>query len=394
MPKITRLPDGTYETRISVIDPRTGKRHQPRVRARSKRDLERQIAEARVTIQRGEYIEPDRTPIRQWLDTWLEGYHPRSDASYRNRSDAVRFLKDDPIADLLLGRIQPIDVQRFVNRLSAKYAPSTVRAHYAPLKMALQSAYDLQIIPELPLRGVKIPPRTFDPRDTWDAEQVRTFIATAGKHALGSAFVLSVVLGLRIGELVGLRPTDLEWQDGRLVGCTVSRTLSHNRDSGMSVADMPKTSSSRRRLLFPRQCIDAVNHRLGHIEPLQRRLGELWDDDNALWGRDDGSHWQSNSTLRYAYYRIVADLGLPRIRPHDLRHTAATNMIWAGVPIPTVSKILGHSSPEVTMRVYAHVIAIMEDQAVRTIEDFYTPKIETSVPEKHHHESELLISRV
>lgn len=394
MPKITRLPDGTYETRISVIDPRTGKRHQPRVRARSKRELERQIAEQRVTIQRGEYIEPDRTPIRDWVDEWLTSYHPPSDASYRIRSDAVRFLKDDPIADLLLGRVQPIDVQKFVNRLSSRYAPSTVRSHYAPLKMALQAAYDLRVIAESPLRGVKIPPRTFDPRDTWDAEQVQAFIAAAARDAYGSAFVLSVVLGLRIGELVGFRRSDLEWQGGHLVGCTVSRTLSHQRDSGMSVADMPKSSSSRRRLLFPRQCVDAVTHRLACIEPLRRDLGDLWDDDDALWGRDDGSHWQSNSTLRFNYYRIVDDLGLPRIRPHDLRHTAATNMIWAGVPIPTVSRILGHSSPEVTMRIYAHVIAVMEDQAVRTIEDFYTPKKRASVPEKHQHDREPLVFRV
>lgn len=391
MPRITRLPDGTYETRISVIDPRTGKRHQPRVRARSKRELEKAIAEQRVTIQRGEYIEPDRTPIRDWLDTWLESYHPPSDATLQNRTDAIEKIKTDRIADVLLGRVQPIDVQTFVNRLSATLEPSTVRSRYAPLKMALQSAYDLKVIRDSPLVGVVVPPRTYEPRQTWDAAQVRQFIDATTIHPLGSAFVLSVVLGARMGELTAFRRSDLEWDGDTLRGCTIKRTLSRQRGGGMHIADVPKSSSGHRRLLLPWQCRDAIQHRLDELALPRQEMGDLWDDDDALWGRDDGSHWQSNSTLTRAYDAIIEHSGLPRIRPHDLRHTAATNMIWAGVPIPTVSKILGHSSPEVTMRIYAHVIAVMEEQAVQTIEGFYNPIDNPSVPASHQQERDRLV---
>lgn len=377
MPKINRLPDGTYETRISVIDPRTGKRHQPRIRARSKRELDNAIARARAEILERGRVEPNRTPIRDWLDTWLASYHPRSASTYQSRADAVEKIKTDPIADVLLGRVQPIDIQAYVNRLSATLEPSSVRGRYAPLQMALQSAHDLRVIPESPVRGVVLPPRISEPRQTWDAAQVRQFIAATTIHPLGSAFVLAVVLGVRMGELTAFRRSDLEWHRGVLRGCTISRTLSRQTGGGMRVADVPKSSAGHRRLLLPQQCVDAIERRLDVLEPLRDALGDLWDDDDALWGRDDGSHWQSNSTLTRAYDEIVEHAGLPRIRPHDLRHTAATNMIWAGIPLPTVSKILGHATPAVTLSTYAHVIATMEGQAVQAIEAFYG----ASVPE-------------
>lgn len=368
MPRITKLPDGTYETRISVIDPRTGKRHQPRVRARSKRELEKAIAEARVTIQRGEYIEPDRTSLGDWLDVWLVGYQPRAGSTWQARADAIEIIKQDRIATLRLSSVQPVDVQAFVNRMSAEMSPATVRGRFAPLQMALTNALELRVIRDSPLLGVRLPAVTSSSRETWGAEQVRRFIAGTTTHPLGSALVISVMLGVRIGELTALRWPDVDLERATL---SISRTLARRRGGGMEVAETPKSAHGRRKLLLPHQCVDALQRRQREQSADRMALGTLWSDDDAVYGKHDGSYRYSNSALQRAFYAVSEHCDLPRIRPHDMRHTAATNMIWAGVPIPTVSRILGHSSPAITMRVYAHVIAQMEAEAVQTIEAFY-----------------------
>jgi len=91
-----------------------------------------------------------------------------------------------------------------------------------------------------------------------------------------------------------------------------------------------------------------------------------------VFGDGTGRNYRTTSALWREFRRISASVpGLPAIRPHDLRHTAATHMIRAGVPIPTVSRILGHANPSITMRVYAWVLDSMEQQAVETIGSLY-----------------------
>ena len=105
-----------------------------------------------------------------------------------------------------------------------------------------------------------------------------------------------------------------------------------------------------------------------------RRLtaGELWQDTGAVFDANCGEHWFRITWLFTRFCRLRSRLELPAtLRQHDLRHTAATYMLRQGIPIPTVSKILGHSNPAVTMRVYAHVLDDRELAASDLIDAMY-----------------------
>lgn len=371
MPKITRLPDGTYETRISVIDPRTGKRHQPRVRARSKRELEREIAEARVTIQRGELMATDQTLFRDWCAEWLKTYHPPASSSVRNRRICLKRIQDHEIADIRLGRLTTHDIQLFMNDLqSEKLSANYIRQIREVLSMVLDYTVDVaKVIPASPMRGVTatgIPPATMH---VWDKPEVQKFLVACEKRRFTAAWTLAVVLALRIGEIVALRWPEVNLKTGRI---TICRTISRDENGHRYIKDGVKSPTGRRTLILPPQCLSALIAHKADSDMRRKALGDLWSDDDAVFDDNTGAYLTSDAPLRREYERICASVkDLPRIRPHDLRHTAATAMLRAGIPIQTVSQILGHANAHITLKVYAWVLDAMAEEAAVTIGTMY-----------------------
>lgn len=388
MPKITRLPDGTYETRISVIDPRTGKRHQPRVRARSKRELDKAIARERATILAGEYRPPDQTTLRELLETWLAAYKPRTESTWRQRADAVRKISQDKIADIRLSALETRDIQDYIDRLGAEYTAVSIHERVSPIRAALRRAHRVKTIPENPWNGVELPERVDRPETIWTPAQVRTFLNAAKDDHFYALFVLAASLGMRVGELIGLRWADIDFDDRSL---TVSRSVTRNRDGTRSVGERPKSKSGKRRLLLPIQCVEALTAHKLETDKRRQSLGELWSDDDAVFDQGDGSFY-THTTLAWRRFRVISSrVDVPEIRLHDLRHSAATAMIRANVPIPTVSRILGHANPAITMRIYAHVLAAMEEEAVATIEGIIGDIEQPSVPKVGHHHDNIRV---
>lgn len=367
MPKIDRLPDGTYQARISVVDPTTGKRHQPRVRARSQRALQDAIAEERARIRRGEHHEPDTTPLGDWLDTWYATYRA-SPSSRAARLGAVRRIQRDEIARVPLGRLRRVHVQTFVDRLATTLAPRTVRDTATTLGMALDRAVRLDIIPTSPAEHLDLPRVPRRAMAVWSDEEVRRVLDAAGETEDAAFWVLAVMLGLRIGELIGLRWSDIDLAAGRL---TVARTMTHDEQRRQYIGETTKTPASRRTITLPLPCQAAlVTHRRRSAEA-RLALGDLWEPEDAVFHSGTGGHWKSDRRYRRLLRALCAAADVPVIRVHDLRHTSATHMLRAGIPIPTVAHILGHASASITLSTYAHVLQAMEAEAATVIGTMY-----------------------
>lgn len=190
-----------------------------------------------------------------------------------------------------------------------------------------------------------------------DAE-ARAFLAATRAHRLHALFIVALALGLRQGELLGLRWADVDLDSRRL---RVARTLQRVRGEGM-IFGPPKSKRSRRVLALPAVVVDALKRHRDRQEGERARAGDGWVESGLVFTASSGRPLQPRN-LATTYGRLLDHVEVPRIRFHDLRHTCATLLLGRGVSPRVVMDILGHSQIAVTMNIYAHVMPTMQDKA-------------------------------
>jgi integrase len=135
----------------------------------------------------------------------------------------------------------------------------------------------------------------------------------------------------------------------------------------------PKTPKSRRRIELPPMTIEAMlRHRVCQLEERQA-LGAAWMDHHFVFTRKDGEPLRGTHVLEREFRPLLQAAGLPPIRLHDLRHTAATLLLLQNVPVKVVSEMLGHSSVAITLDRYSHVLPSMQRDAAAAMERLLAP---------------------
>ena len=238
-------------------------------------------------------------------------------------------------------------------------SPKTVLDVHVIIRAALDDAIRRGLLQNNPAKAAHAPKqqRNRCPADrVWTADQLKAFLDLVEHRRQYPSFWLAANTGMRRGELLGLRWDAIDTHQRRL---SVSRTV-------VSVAARPQESGGKTRN-SPR----TIDLDTATIEVLtqwrQRQSDELGasTDTMPLHTKTDGNliHPQ---TLSQAFERAVATTTLPRISLHDLRHTHATLLLKAGVPLKVVSERLGHSSPAFTMATYQHILPGMQADAAQT----------------------------
>ena len=190
-------------------------------------------------------------------------------------------------------------------------------------------------------------------------EEARRLLDSARGDHLEAVFTVALSLGLRMGEILGLR-----WQDVDLDGATLAVNQAIYRIAGKGlVTAEPKTDRSRRALFLPDGVIRALKaHRL---RQLQKRLaaGPRWQDSGLIFTSGVGTPLEPRNLFR-SFKALLRKAGLPDVRFHDLRHSAASLLLAQGVPMRAVMELLGHSNIGTTADIYSHVMpAMMRDVA-------------------------------
>ncbi len=218
--------------------------------------------------------------------------------------------------------------------------------------MIIRAALDQAVQRQLVVRNVahhanaRRRPASSGPARIWTAAELSAFLHAARHQRLYPALHLAAHTGLRRGELVGLRWSDLDEQTGRLSVCRTLQTV-----AGQPVEFGVKTRTSRRTVDLDQNTIEVLNrwrHRLRHD-------GLANGPDEAMFPNAQGRPLNPESVSQL-FDRIVRRSGLPRIRFHDLRHTHASLLIAAGVPIKVVTERLGHAHPAFTIHTYQHLL--------------------------------------
>jgi integrase len=192
-------------------------------------------------------------------------------------------------------------------------------------------------------------------------DQVRSFLAAAEKDRLAAAWRLAAVTGMRRGEVLGLRWGDLDLEKGRLA---IERAYVQSPDRTLRW-ETPKSETGKRTITVDARTVETLKaHRARQAEE-QLAAGELWRNDDIVFCDELGRPIHP-VTFSARFGRVIGAAGLPRVRLHDLRHTAVTLTLMAGEDVHVAAQRFGHR-PEVMLSTYAHVLREQQDAAAERI---------------------------
>jgi len=299
--------------------------------------------------------------LMQWLTAVAGTVKPRVWDSYES---IIRVRVIPRIGGLKLSQVTPLVLQGLYAALAADgLAPRSVVNTHRLLHRALGQAVRWGLLPRNACDGAE-PPRPGRPvMKTWGAEQVAAFLAATREHRHHALYVLAVTTGMRLGELLALGWDAVDFEYGRV---HVVRSLQRRTGVGLVFGD-PKTDGSRRTVFFSEQARAALREQ--RARQLEERLlaGPLWQEHGLVFARPDGLP-HDPGTVSQSFGRAARTAGIPHIRFHDLRHTAATLLLGAGTHPKIVADLLGHSTVALTLNVYSHVTPAMHASAAATMD--------------------------
>jgi integrase len=294
-----------------------------------------------------------------YLARWIVAVQPRLRAA--THREYVRHVSAywSSLARIPLTRLTPAHVERAMADLAGRgLAAQTIRHARSTLRRALHDAQRDGLV-NRNVAALARPPRLErrEMRALTRTDVGRLVDATAD-DPLGPFFAIAVATGLRQGELLGLTWTDVDLEARSL---TVRRSLARAHGGGYELAE-PKTTRSRRTVMLPALAVDALRRQKARQATERLAAGTAWQDRAGLVFTDPLGGHLAPSAVSHAFLTVARRLGLP-VRLHDLRHTAATLMLAAGVPLKVVSETLGHSSIAITADVYSHVTPDLRREA-------------------------------
>jgi integrase len=261
----------------------------------------------------------------------------------------------------LLG-ITAEDLDRlYARKTAAGLGPRTVGYIHSTVRVALQRAVKKRLIPYDVSDAVTKPRQKRSERDALTLRQVLDFFEAAKGDRFEALYVLAVFTGMRPGEMLALRWSDLVLDDSEPFA-RVRRSLSKD-DNGRLVVKSTKTETGRAIALLPQVVETLRDHRKRQAEQRLRYSG-LWRDEDLVFSSKTGSSMSWDNLVRRNLKPLMRKAGLPETtRPYDLRHTFATLMLEQGENPKVVQEVLGHSRITHTMDTYSHVSPNIQKEA-------------------------------
>ncbi|MFF3977061.1 tyrosine-type recombinase/integrase [Streptomyces sp. NPDC001828] len=356
---ITQRKDGRFQAAVYVLQP-DGTRARKFAYGKTWAECDIKRRALLDKVDNGVPVPTRSMKLSEWLLYWLDNIiKPRRKRTTAAKYEVhVRLYLVPMVGSKRLESLSVADVRRFLVQLEKKTTAATAREAHRVLRTALTAACREELV----TRNVAtlVEPPTVNARDLspWSLNETLDFLAAARKDPLYAAFVLAIALGLRRGEIVGLR-----WEHVDLDKREIRVRTQRQRVAGEAYDDDPKGRRRKQTLPLPDICVAPLRWQRMRQAAARDRLGDIWETTGYVFTTRTGQPIEPRNLYR-SFTRVAKNAGLRVIRLHDARHGTATLLTAAGVPPRVVMEILGHSQIAVTMNVYAHVVQDTQREAV------------------------------
>ena len=332
------------------------------VYVKSEKEGIKKLREAQRELEQGILpTGPDQT-LKQYIEYWLEEVHKPTIrlSSYVKYRKIINSYIIPILGDMKLQKLTPQHINSFYRQKEKDgLQSSTINTIHGVLHRALDNAVKWGYIARNVCDSVSPPRIVKHEIKPLTMEQASKLLEVARGQRLEMLLTLALTTGMRRGELLALRWSDVDLESGNI---QVRRTVDIIPKHGY-VENEPKTARSRRMIVLAPFAVDMLKQH--HVQQLELRLkaGSNWQEKNLVFTGLHGSYLNPNH-LPEMMEKVLTEAGLPHIRFHDLRHSAATLLLSMGVHLKVVQEILGHSNISMTADTYSHVLPSMQQEAV------------------------------
>ena len=339
---------------------------------RTRKEVQEKLKVALREQQQGTLVTAPRQTLAQFLTDWLENSQKQSvrPRTYERYEELVRLHIAPALGRYELQKLSAQHLQAFYAKKSEEGLSATTINHFHNvLHKALDTAVKWNLVARNVCDLVSPPRRKRFEVHPLTLEQVRKLLSVVDGHEMEALFKLALATGLRRGELMGLKWQDINFDAGVLqVRRILSRVPTKMPGKGYVEAE-PKTQKSRRSVVIAPFALEALKkHQIRQLEA-KLKVGSAWQEHDYVFCTSIGTHLNPTRDMLDQFKALLLKAGLPDIRFHDVRHSAATLLLSVGVHPKVVQEILGHSQISITMDVYSHVLPGMQQDAMSRLND-------------------------
>ena len=406
MANIKKVSDGSFKITVSCGRDSQGKQirkyltYRPEAKTPKAAEKEARAYAAKIEdqLKEGKYFSGEQLTYREVYDQWAEHWAPDQLSPYELEQYTEVINRDfmPEFGHMKMNRITALNIQAFIDEMSARIAPSTLKKYFTAFRSVFRYAYRLSIVKEDVCARVQLPRiQKSDEVQAFTIEEAQRFMNDAltreytfkyrgGKtesHKMPFQFrvlyTLAIYSGCRRGELIGLNWEDIDFNNKMI---RINKAASVTKEKGIFIKE-PKTKSGIRTLSLPAVCFEL----LAELEAEQRitaaQLGTAWQGKrgkdfrhNPVFIQADGLRMYPDTVtnkfkeiLNLYNAAVPDDMKLPDVHLHNLRHTSASLLVAEGIDLPTIARRLGHSKTSTTLDIYTQAYIENDTGAADTL---------------------------
>ncbi len=348
-------------------DPATGKRKQKYQGGfRTKKAAELAQAEFITKVKNEGYFTPKNEIMEVFINKWLYTVykHEVKPTTFERAERVVKNHILPAFAKCEVSSIKTYDIQQFLSSKSNDgLSPATVKIIRNILSKAFQTAIDWELISQNPTERVKGPSVETKAKETWTAEEAKTFLENCDELRWKVAFSLALHTGMRRGEILALKGDNVNFKKQTV---KIKESLAYTKEHGL-IFTTPKTSNSFREVVIPASLIELLKELKAEQDVMKQRMGTAYHNFNLVVCTTDGKPVHPRNLVR-TFDRLIKKAEVKKISIHGLRHTNATLLMKQGINPKIVSERLGHANVGITLDIYSHTDLDMQKETVNKLE--------------------------
>ena len=357
-------------------------------KSQAKIELAKFVAE----VEQGTVIEGKSITFKEFTEILKRDYGSKelAPSTYRRYLGMLESRILPYLGHFKLDKIKPTDIMKFYDMLDKDtqikrvkrnnayrtlkpLSQKTILEHHRLIRAMLHRAVYWQLLFSNPCERVQ-PPKSKKPkRRYYDDEQCKVLLSNLNELSVDdikykTAITLTLFTGVRLGELMGLEWSDIDFTNGIV---SINKSSQYLSDKGV-FTKTPKTESSIREVAIPDFVVSLLEEYRLWYEMQKSIYGELWTNSDRLFVQSDGKPMHP-STISKWFVKFVKEIGLPVINFHGLRHTNATLLISQNIDVAVVAARLGHAQITTTFNFYVHPIISHNKSAGNVLQNLLIP---------------------